>query len=139
MYSMKTIGEVREFFQADVYATGTTGIEILYAKPGHSVVTLRPDKRHYNAVGQVMGAVYSTMADFAFAVAANYEFDGPVVTVTLDSHISFLSPMKGSVLLAAANVIKDGRGSCFYQIEVKDDLDTKIAEITATGYKISRG
>ena len=136
---MKSIEEVRDFFEADVYATGTTGIRILYAKPGHSVVALRPDKRHYNAVGQVMGAVYNTMADFAFAVAANYEFDGPVVTVTLDSHISYLSTMKGTTLIAAANVIKDGRGSCFYQIEVKDDQDTRIVEVTATGYKIQRG
>ena len=135
---MKTLEEVRENFKNDVYATFTTGISIDYAKPGHAVVSLKPDPRHVNAVGQVMGAVYNTMADFAFAVASNYEFDGPVVTVTLTSSISFYSGMKGDTLYAAANVVKDGRKTCFYEVQVTDDLGTKIAAVTVSGYKIDR-
>ena len=79
---MQTLDEVRKFFQNDVYATGTTGIEIADARPGYAKVTLKIDERHINAVGRVMGAVYYTMADFAFAVATNYEYDkGATVTV----------------------------------------------------------
>ena len=135
---MKTLEEVRENFRNDVYATFTTGISIDYAKPGHAVVSLRPDPRHYNAVGQVMGAVYNTMADFAFAVAANYEFDGPVVTVTLSSNISFLSGMKGDTLYAAANVVREGKRVCFYEVQVTDDLGTRIASVSISGCRIER-
>ena len=135
---MKTLEEVRENFRKDVYASFTTGIVIDYAKPGHAAVSLRPDQRHYNAAGQVMGAVYNTMADCAFAVAANYEFDGPLVTVTLSSNISFYSAMKGDTLYAAANVIKDGRKTCFYEVQVTDDLGTRIASVSINGYKIDR-
>ena len=72
---MRTLEEVREFFKNDVYASGTTGIEIEDARPGYAKVTLKIDERHINAVDRVMGAVYYTMADFAFAVATNYEYD----------------------------------------------------------------
>lgn len=132
---MKTLEQVRENFSHDVYASGTTGIYIQYARPGHCVVSLKPDARHFNALGQVMGAVYNTMADFAFAVASNYEFDGPVGVVTLDSNIRFLNPMKGTILMGAANVIRDGSRTCFYQAEITDDLGTKIASVSITGYK----
>ncbi len=119
---MKTLEQVRENFSHDVYASGTTGIYIQYARPGHCVVSLKPDARHFNALGQVMGAVYNTMADFAGVV-------------TLDSHIRFLNPMKGSVLMGAANVIRDGSRTCFYEAEITDDLGTKIASVSITGYK----
>ena len=132
---MKTLEQVRENFSHDVYASGTTGIYIQFARPGHCVVSLKPDARHFNALGQVMGAVYNTMADFAFAVASNYEFDGHAGVVTLHSHIRFLNPMKGSVLMGAANVIRDGSRTCFYEAEITDDLGTKIASVSITGYK----
>ena len=65
---MRTIEQVRDFFKNDVYATGTTGIEIVEARPGYAKVSLQVDARHMNAAGRVMGAVYYTLADFAFAV-----------------------------------------------------------------------
>ena len=92
---MRTLEEVKEFFQNDVYATGTTGIEILEARPGYAKVSLSIDERHMNAANRVMGAVYYTMADFAFAVANNYDME-EAVTVTLSSQISFLSAAKAT-------------------------------------------
>lgn len=47
---MRTLEEVREFFKNDVYASGTTGIEIEDARPGYAKVTLKIDERHINAV-----------------------------------------------------------------------------------------
>ena len=91
---MRTLEEVREFFQNDVYATGTTGIQIEDARPGYARVTLQVDARHMNAAGRVMGAVYYTMADFAFAVANNYDMENGM-TVTLSSQISFLGAARG--------------------------------------------
>lgn len=134
---MRTIEEVRNFFEADVYATGTTGIWIEDARPGYAKVTLDLDARHMNAAGRVMGAVYYTMADFAFAVANNYDME-EAVTVTLSSQISFLSAAKGNRLFAEARVLKEGYGTTFYTVEVMDELGTQIAVVSSSGYRMHR-
>ena len=132
---MRTLEEVREFFKNDVYASGTTGIEIEDARPGYAKVTLKIDERHINAVDRVMGAVYYTMADFAFAVATNYEYDKSA-TVTLSSQINFLGAAKGKMLIGEAEVVKDGRTTSFYKVRITDELGTKIAEVSTNGYKL---
>ena len=134
---MRTLEEVKEFFQNDVYATGTTGIEILEAHPGYAKVSLSIDERHMNAANRVMGAVYYTMADFAFAVANNYDME-EAVTVTLSSQISFLSAAKGNRLFAEARVLKEGYGTTFYTVEVMDELGTQIAVVSSSGYRMHR-
>ena len=62
---MRSFEEVKSFFTQDIYATCTTGIEIVDARPGYAIVRLQVDERHMNAANRVMGAVYYTMADFA--------------------------------------------------------------------------
>lgn len=134
---MRTLEEVKRFFQNDVYATGTTGIEILDARPGYAKVSLAVDGRHMNAAGRVMGAVYYTMADFAFAVANNFDMV-EAVTVTLSSQISFLSAAKGNLLIAEARVLKEGRSTTFYTVDVTDELGTRIAAVSSSGYRMHR-
>jgi acyl-CoA thioesterase len=132
---MRTIEEIRNFFRGDVYAAETTGIVIEEAGPGHAIVSLVPDARHMNAENMIMGAVYFTMADYAFAVASNHEFDTSL-TVTLSSNIEFLSVPKGKKLFAEANVDKEGRKTSFYDIRVTDDKGTLVARVTSTGYRV---
>lgn len=133
---MPTLDQVRDFFQNDVYATGTTGIEIVDARPGYAKVTLQIDERHINAVNRVMGAVYYTMADFAFAVATNYDYVNSA-TVTLSSQINFLGAAKGKTLIGEAQVLKDGRNTSFYKVHITDELGTRIAEVSTNGYKMT--
>ena len=94
---MKSLEELREFFSHDRYATATTGIEILEAQDGYAKVGLAVREGHMNAGNRVMGAVYYTMADFAFAVASNPDAGDAPITFTLSSQINFLTPAKGSV------------------------------------------
>lgn len=134
---MRTLQEVKDFFQNDVYATGTTGIEIVEARPGYAKVTLDVDARHMNAGGRVMGAVYYTMADFAFAVANNYDMEEGM-TVTLTSQINFLDAAMGRTLTAEAHVIRDGRNTTFYRVDVTDELGTQIATVSSNGFRIRK-
>ena len=134
---MRTLQEVKDFFQNDVYATGTTGIEIVEARPGYAKVTLAVDARHMNAGGRVMGAVYYTMADFAFAVANNYDMEEGM-TVTLTSQINFLDAARGKTLTAEAHVIRDGRNTTFYRVDVTDELGTQIATVSSNGFRIRK-
>ena len=134
---MRTLQEVKDFFHNDVYATGTTGIEIVEARPGYAKVTLDVDARHMNAGGRVMGAVYYTMADFAFAVANNYDMEEGM-PVTLTSQINFLDAARGKTLTAEAHVIRDGRNTTFYRVDVTDELGTQIATVSSNGFRIRK-
>ena len=79
-----------------------------------------------------MGGVYFTLADFAFAVAANWQEVG---TVSLNSSIAYLGAAKGDSLTAEAVCVKNGRTTSYYRIEVKDELGNLAAAVDTVGYK----
>ena len=93
---------------------------------------LRPD--HLNANQKVMGGAVFTLADFAFAVAAN----GFAERITLSQHVSvtFLAPAKGRELRAEARCVKAGRTTCLYQVEVRDEAGTFVAQAMVNGFTI---
>lgn len=136
-----TLDEVKKFFSNDKYATETTGIEILEAGGGKSKIHLKLDQRHKNALGFVMGAVYFTMADFAFAVASNSDESNAYHAVTLSSTINMVNSAKSGDLFAEAVPIKDGRSTCFYQIDIYEIINDKkrpVATVQTTGYKVGK-
>ena len=115
---MTDLERAREFFKKDVYATETTGIVIEEVKGNYYVrCSLKITEKHKNAGGRVMGGAIYTMADFIFAVAAN--FDKPL-TVTAVSQISYIGAAKSYVLIGESKLFKDGRRSCFYEITIND-------------------
>ena len=135
---MASLEEVRKFFGGDRYATEVSGIVIDKAEKGHSIVSLEPDGRHVNAVGSLMGAVYYTLADFAFAVAENCELDSATVTVTQTAQINFLRPWLGGKVTCRADIVKDGRAVCLYEVRVFDSENKELALIIVNGFKTAR-
>ncbi len=133
---MSKLDKAREFFAKDLYATKATGIVIDSVAEHYAKCSLKIDQHHKNAVGSVMGGVMFTLADFVFAVATNFEQEN--ITVTLVSQISYLAPVKGSILYGESRLIKDGRTNCFYEIDITDDTDTKIATVAVTGSHIKK-
>ncbi len=128
-----TLEEAKAFFRMDRYASEATGIEILEASEGYAKVELEIGDRHRNAAGMVRGAVYFTMADFAFAVASNFN---RTFTCTLASQITFLAQARGSRLTAEAKLLSDGRRTCFSECRVADEFGTIVAAVTANGYRV---
>lgn len=129
----RNLEEVRKFFSGDKYATKLTGIKIEEAKENYSKCTLVLNDDHKNLFGDVMGGALFTLADFAFAVAANRPDD---YTTTLSSEIRYLARSKGTVLTAECNVVKNGRRSCFADVVITDDLGIKIALVSTSGMHI---
>ena len=80
-----------------------------------------------------MGGAILTLIDFAFASAA-CNVHRP--TVAQQISMNFLNAPKGSALTARASCRKDGRTSCVYQVDIKDDLGRDIAQAVVTGFKI---
>ena len=130
---MTDLEKAQQFFADDKYAAETTGIVITEVGELSARVELDLDERHYNALGAVMGGVYFTMCDFAFAVASNHN---SVPCVTLGSHAIFVEKNKSNHLICEARCIKNGRHTCFYEVDVTDDLGTEIAHVTVEGYKL---
>ena len=130
---MKTIEEVRKIFEGDRFAT-QNGAIIEEISDHSATCSLVITDSHRNAMGAVMGGTYFMLADFAFAVAANWEKLG---CVSLHSDISFLSSAKGKKLIAKAVCLKDGKSTACYRVDVMDDLGNLTALVTVTGYHIS--
>ena len=127
---MKNIDEIREIFKNDRFAT-LNGAVIDEVSNGYAKCSLKINENHKNAVGAVMGGVLFTLADFAFAVAANHE---EMKTVSLSSTITFLGVIKGETLIAEAKCVKHGRATCYYNVHVTDEIGTNIAEVVITGF-----
>ena len=125
-----TLEEVSKIFEGDRFAT-ENGAVIEEIGNRSATCSLRITDSHRNAMGAVMGGTYFMLADFAFAVAANWEKMG---CVSLRSDISFLGTAKGQKLIAKAVCVKDGRTTAFYRVDVTDDLGNLTATVTTTGY-----
>ena len=131
---MPTLDQIRACFSGDRYATETTGVTIQEAQPGRAVCTLPLRPELLNANHTPMGGAIFTLADFAFAVAANGHSQR--VTVSQHASITFLAPAKGQTLIARAACIKAGRRTCLYAVDITDELDTCVAHMTVNGYTV---
>ena len=131
---MPSIEELRARFQRDRFATELTGADIREAEPGRAVCALSLRPVHLNANGAPMGGAVFTLADFAFAVAAN----GFAERITVSQHVSvtFLAPAKGQELRAEARCVKAGRTTCLYEVEVRDEAGTFVAQAMVNGFTI---
>lgn len=124
-----TLEEARSTFAHDRYAA-ESGAFIEEIGEKYARCSIRLTDSHRNALGGVMGGVYFTLADFAFAVASNHEKMG---VVSISSNIAFLSPCKGDTIYAEAHCVKDGRTTCYYTIDVSDNTGRQVAAVTITG------
>lgn len=127
---MNDLEKVREQFANDRFAT-LNGMVIDEVGDHYARCSVKLDERHLNAMGGVMGGVHFTLADFAFAVASNWQ---KMSTVGLNCTISYVGAVKGTQLIAEARLVKDGRSTCTYNIEIHDELENIVAVIQCMGF-----
>ena len=128
-----TLEEAREFFKKDRFATYKTGIEIDEIGEKYSKCSFEITPDDVAAHGSVMGGAIFTLADFAFAVAAN---SCGRLTVTVSSNINFISMPKHNKLTGECKCLKDGKRACFYEVKITDGLGNLVAEVTSNGLHI---
>lgn len=126
------LNKVRERFKKDRFATDN-GAVIEEVEEGYARCVMLLDEHHYNAVGSVMGGAIFTVADFAFAVASNWN---KKPCVSLSAQITYLGRAKGRKLIAEARKVKEGRTTCYYLIEVADELGNQVAHVTSNGFSV---
>lgn len=131
---MKPSEKTIQMFMKDRFATDN-GAVIEEVDDHYAKCSLRIEDRHRNAMGAVMGGVYFTLADFALAVASNWQ---KMENVSLNSEITYLTAAKGERLTAEAVCVKSGRTTGYYRIDVRDDLGKLTAAVTATTYRVAK-
>ncbi len=106
-------------------------MDIEEASPEYSRVIMPVSEKTVNRMGFVHGAVIYALADIAFGVASNHgEETG---TVTLSSHISFLSPGREGPLTGEARCLRKGRRIVVYDVDIKDARGRLLAHATFEG------
>lgn len=133
MSKFNSLEEVKDFFNNDKFATDN-GMIIEECKHHYAKCSFEIQPVHRNAMGNVMGGALFTLADFTFAVAANWENPG---TVSLSSNISYNGVAKGNKVIAHATCVKDGRSTCCYMVELADDLGNLVATVVMNGFKMT--
>lgn len=128
---MTDLEKAKAYFTKDAFAMGVMGAEIEEVQDGYARCSLPLTRMHLNAEGSVMGGVLFTLADLAFAVAANLN---QPPTVSLSCQVTFLSPPKGKKLIAHATRVRSGYSTCYYSVEIRDDTDTIVTVVGVSGF-----
>ena len=102
--------------------TSSIGTRVLFAEAGcvHLALDRRPDLLQFN--GFFHGGVISGLADHAAGGAVTTALPPGRIAVTIDMHISFLSPADGASVVAKANAIQIGSTVCVANVEVVTEV-----------------
>ncbi len=108
------------------------GIQVLEVKDGYAKVSMKVTKDHLNFVGFTHGGAVFSLADCAFAEAAN---SGDKIAVAVQVSINYLKPStEGDVLTAEATRVSEGRTFGLYNIAICNEQKL-VASFTGLAYK----
>lgn len=121
-----------DFLKQDRYAA-FTGIELLEAGEGTALAKLEVKEMHLNGANMVQGGALFTLADLAFAAAANSR---GTVAVSLNSFISFIaSAAEGDTLYARAQEVSLHKKIALYHVDITREDGTLIATFEGTAFR----
>ena len=121
----------KKFLHDDKFALHA-GIELLEVKSGTAKVRMEVKPFHINGVGLVHGGALFTLADFAFAAAANSHEE---VAVAINASISYLKGVKAGTLYAEAEEVSNSRKISVYSIKIINEHNQLIATFQGMAYK----
>jgi len=125
------IETIKKFFKGDRLAE-YLGIELVEVSMGKAVAKMEIRKEHLNGINTVHGGAIFTLADFAFAVAANSHGR---VTVAINVSISFMKASKNGTLTAVANEISLNPKLATYTVNICNDDGELIAIFQGLAYR----
>jgi len=108
------------------------GIELVKVQPGYAVAKMNISEKHLNGVDIIQGGAIFTLADFAFAAAANACGQ---ITVAINANISFYKASNGKSLIAEAKEVSSSHKIANYNVDVFNEHRDHIAQLSITGYK----
>ena len=110
-------------------------ITVLEQDYAEAVMPVSEDK--LNGLDVVQGGAIYTLADFAFAGAANANKDDKRCIGTVSS-INYLRPGTGSYIKAVAKMVHTGKKTCTCIVSVFNDQEKLIATATFQGFMLEK-
>lgn len=123
--------QAKTFFARDRFAA-RTGIEIVEARLGYCRARMVIEDHHKNSADVVQGGAIFTLADLAFAVAANSHGQ---LALAINASISFLAGATEGVLYATATEVTQPNRLGAYDVLVTDDRDKVVARFHGMVYR----
>ena len=131
MFRLLEIETIKKFFKGDRLAE-YLGIELIEVSMGKAVARMEIREEHLNGIDTVHGGAIFTLADFAFAVAANSHGR---VTVAINVSISFMKASTKGTLTAVANEISLNPKIATYTVNICNDDGELIAIFQGLAYR----
>ena len=131
MSENKIIDYINRF---DRFAAGNN-IQLTKVEPGYAEAEMIITADLLNGNNVVQGGAIFTLADIAFAGAANAENKG---MVTQSSNLTFLRPGSGEKLFASAKEINRGKSTGVYEIRVTNEQGKLVACGQIIGFATGR-
>ena len=128
---MEYFEQLKQFINENDTFGKSSRMQLTEVKEGYAEAVMEITENSCNAVGTVQGGAIFTLADMAFAGAANSFGDK---CVAMSAAVSFIRPGSGRILRAAAKTVSKGRRSCVVEVEVKNDDDKLVAKLQFTGF-----
>ncbi len=122
---------IRRCMAKDQFAADA-GIELLAVQAGYARARMAVEPRHWNGLGTVQGGAIFTLADFAFAAAANSYGQ---VAVAINVSITFIKAAKAGTLWAEAREVSKNFKLGSYTVEIKDEQGELIALFQGLAYR----
>jgi acyl-CoA thioesterase len=120
-----------EYFKKDRYII-KNGIEIIEITDNKAVCKAKVTPEHLNAEDVIQGGMLYTIADFTFAVLANY-LHGKTVSQT--AAISYLRPAKDCLeIRAVAEELSATRHNCVHKVTVTDEKGQTLVIAQINGF-----
>ena len=123
--------KIKQFLERDKFAR-FVGIDLVDVTPGKAVAKMAIQDHHRNGVGTVQGGAIVTLADLAFAAAAN---SYGTVAVAINITTSFLQPGLSGTLTATAEEVSASPRLATYLVRIQDDAGKIIALFQGTVYR----
>ncbi|MCL2704837.1 MAG: hotdog fold thioesterase [Spirochaetaceae bacterium] len=128
---MSSLEEIKKMLFADKFAQ-SIGITLDEMGDGTAVTSVSISKDHYNGVGIVQGGLIFTLADYAFAAAANSKGK---VTVGVRCDIAYIKPVKEGKLTAIAEEVSCSNKISNYEVKIYNDKKELVAKFSGTGFR----
>ena len=116
--------KIKEYINRFDRFAAANDIRLTRVEPGFAEAELIVSPKLLNGNNVVQGGAIFTLADIAFAGAANAENIG---MVTQSCTLSFVRPGEGAKLTATARVVNRGRMTGVYFVEVRNDRGKLVA------------
>ena len=123
---------IKKFFADNDKFARHSGIELVSVSPGFAKARMTLQPHHWNGVKMAHGGAIFTLADFAFAAAANSH---GTISVAVNVSISFLKATSTGTLFAEAREISKSFKLGSYTVEVKDEQGDLVAIFQGMVYR----